>query len=267
LEITVLTKTLLISLLIFSGVAYGQISRGSLIRIGDNGDTLYTPLAIMEIVLDKYSSILLTAEDTIKPYTVAIIFAASDTIDDIEAMIVNPYGSDIKLSKGRNSIFYNVVKIPKVVGIAELTWDKFVELCKVKMITIETKRRKIDLSDKEMQKLSSFYFYLSERVDNEQPPADVVECEVEPKVLKSVAPKYPEEALRAAYEGNAFVKVWVDSNGKVRKVVPLKADALIFLDSAIEAARNYLFSPALYHGRPVSVWVSIPFRFRLKGSR
>jgi TonB family protein len=68
-------------------------------------------------------------------------------------------------------------------------------------------------------------------------------------------------------EGNVFVKVWVDKEGKVRKVVILKSDAPIFEEAAVAAAKQFVFTPAVMQKGPVSVWVSIPFRFRLTGNK
>ena len=94
-----------------------------------------------------------------------------------------------------------------------------------------------------------------------------VPYEKEPTVVHKIDPKYPEIALRAGLEGNVFVKVWVDKEGKVRKVVVLKSDAEIFNDAACEAAKQWIFTPAVMQKGPVSVWVSIPFRFRLTGNK
>ncbi len=105
------------------------------------------------------------------------------------------------------------------------------------------------------------------RIEDEGPPPDFVPYEKEPTVVKKIDPKYPEIALRAGLEGNVYVKVWVDKEGKVRKVVVLKSDAEIFNEAAIEAAKQWVFTPAVMQKGPVSVWVSIPFRFRLTGNR
>jgi protein TonB len=101
---------------------------------------------------------------------------------------------------------------------------------------------------------------------DEEPP-DFVPYEKEPTVIKRIEPKYPELALRAGLEGNVFVKVWVDKEGKVRKAVIQKSDAPIFEEPAKEAAVQWVFTPALMQKGPVSVWVSIPFRFRLTGNK
>ncbi len=105
------------------------------------------------------------------------------------------------------------------------------------------------------------------KIDDEGPPPDFVPYEKEPTVVKRVEPKYPELAQRAGLEGNVFVKVWVDKEGKVRQVVIQKSDAEIFNEAAKEAAKQWVFTPAVMQKGPVSVWVSIPFRFRLTGNK
>jgi periplasmic protein TonB len=105
------------------------------------------------------------------------------------------------------------------------------------------------------------------KIEDDGPPPDFVPYEKEPTVVKRVEPKYPDIALRAGLEGNVFVKVWVDKEGKVRKVVLLKSDAPIFEEAAKAAAEQWVFTPAVMQKGPVSVWVSIPFRFRLTGNK
>ena len=99
------------------------------------------------------------------------------------------------------------------------------------------------------------------RIDEE--PPDFVAVEKEPAIVKKVEPKYPEIALRAGLEGTVYVKMWVDKEGKVRKVVILKSDAEIFNQSAHDAAMQWVYTPALMQKGPVSVWVALPFKFRL----
>ena len=101
------------------------------------------------------------------------------------------------------------------------------------------------------------------QIEEDAPPPDFVPYEKEPVVVRKVDPKYPEIALRAGLEGNVYLKVWVDKEGKVRKAVVLKSDAEIFNQAAIDAATQWVFTPAVMQKGPVSVWVSIPFRFRL----
>ncbi len=101
------------------------------------------------------------------------------------------------------------------------------------------------------------------KIEDDGPPPDFVPYEKEPVIVKKVEPKYPEIALRAGLEGNVITKVWVDKEGKVHKVVVLKSDAEIFNQAAVDAASQWVFTPAVMQKGPVAVWVSIPFRFRL----
>ena len=101
------------------------------------------------------------------------------------------------------------------------------------------------------------------KIDDDAPPADFVAVEKEPVVVKKVEPKYPELAMRAGLEGKVWVKIWVDKEGKAKQVVILKSDAEIFNEPAVEAAKQFVFTPAYMNNGPVSVWVSVPFKFRL----
>jgi TonB family protein len=101
------------------------------------------------------------------------------------------------------------------------------------------------------------------KIDDDAPPADFVAVEKEPVVVKKVEPKYPELAMRAGLEGKVWVKIWVDKEGRAKQVVILKSDAEIFNEPAVEAAKQFVFTPAYMNNGPVSVWVSVPFKFRL----
>ena len=100
------------------------------------------------------------------------------------------------------------------------------------------------------------------KIDEDAPPPDFVPYEKEPTVVKRVEPKYPDLALRAGLEGNVFVKVWVDKEGKVRKVLIMQSDNEIFNTSALEAVQQWTFTPAKILGVPVSVWISVPLHYK-----
>jgi TonB family protein len=55
----------------------------------------------------------------------------------------------------------------------------------------------------------------------------------------------------------------VNSEGKVEEAKILKSDNTIFERPALEAAKQWLFSPALKDGKPVDVWLTVPFTFKL----
>ena len=101
------------------------------------------------------------------------------------------------------------------------------------------------------------------KIDDDAPPADFVAVEKGPQVIKKVEPKYPELAMRAGLEGKVWVKIWVDKEGKPHQVLIQKSDAEIFNEPALEAAKQFVFTPAYMNNGPVAVWVSVPFKFKL----
>ena len=86
----------------------------------------------------------------------------------------------------------------------------------------------------------------------------------EPVILKRVEPEYPEEAKRLGIEGTVWLNCRVGANGKVKATRVLRADAKVLVEPAIRAGRQWEFAPAQLRGKPVAVWATIPFRFKLE---
>jgi TonB family protein len=104
------------------------------------------------------------------------------------------------------------------------------------------------------------------RAQEKMPPTDCFPYETAPEAIKQVQPKYPDAARKDSAEGTVWLKVWIDEQGTAAKVNVQKSDAKIFDQSAIAAAKQWTFKPALKDGKPVAVWVTIPFRFKLMDS-
>jgi TonB family protein len=105
---------------------------------------------------------------------------------------------------------------------------------------------------------------IEQDIEVEEPPPAFVPFEKEPVCVKKVEPLYPEIAQKAGLTGKVIAYLWVDKQGKVRDVKIVKSDSEIFNQSVIDAARQYLFTPAMMKNGPVSVWISVPFSFELK---
>ena len=97
----------------------------------------------------------------------------------------------------------------------------------------------------------------------EQPPPDFVPVSKEPVVVKRTEPKYPELAQKLGLEGRVIVRIWVDKDGKPKQVVILKSDNEVFNQAALEAARQFVFTPGYVSTGPVATWVAVPFKFKL----
>jgi protein TonB len=98
----------------------------------------------------------------------------------------------------------------------------------------------------------------------EEPLRPFASVEKPPRVVTQVSPEYPEIARRAGVEGTVWVKIVIDKEGKVRKAEIERSDADVFNEPALNAARQWVFTPALMNSGPVEVWGSIPFNFKLR---
>lgn len=98
----------------------------------------------------------------------------------------------------------------------------------------------------------------------EDPPMNkYIEVDKMPDFVNKANPVYPEEAKKNGIEGRVFVKMLVGKEGVPKRAVVVKSDNEIFNQSAIEAAMKYTFTPAMQGGKPVAVWVVMPFKFEL----
>ncbi len=92
-----------------------------------------------------------------------------------------------------------------------------------------------------------------------------VEGMEKPEVTHKVDPAYPDEARRAGLQGAVVLEVIVDQQGLVEeaKVVEAIEDAPMLSDEAIDAIRQWEFTPTKVDGAAVKVLFSITVRFRL----
>jgi protein TonB len=74
---------------------------------------------------------------------------------------------------------------------------------------------------------------------------------------------YPPMAIEAQIEGKVTVKVLVDADGNVMKIGSVNGPD-IFRDEVSSKSMQLQFTPGLQNGRPVKVWVTVPFVFKLK---
>jgi TonB family protein len=100
----------------------------------------------------------------------------------------------------------------------------------------------------------------------ERPPIDsFIGVDEVPMPIKQVQPKYPEAAKKANLEGMVWLRVLVNKLGTVDSVVVQKP-MVTFAElekAAAEAARQWVFKPAIKDGKPMAVWVSFPTVFKL----
>lgn len=84
------------------------------------------------------------------------------------------------------------------------------------------------------------------------------------KVIESAPPRYPPEAARAGVEGTTVLVLTIGETGKVEDVlVEVTSKSQLLDTAAVEAARQWKFSPAREKGRPVPGRVRMPVDFSM----
>jgi TonB family protein len=97
------------------------------------------------------------------------------------------------------------------------------------------------------------------------PPSPVVRVGgqvKEPKKLRNVAPSYPDIAKQARVQGVVILECTIGPDGKVTNVTVLRGIPLLN-PSAIEAVKQWVYTPTLHNGVPVSVIMSVIVNFKL----
>jgi len=84
-----------------------------------------------------------------------------------------------------------------------------------------------------------------------------------PRKIKDVAPRYPAIAQASRVEGVVILEAVISEDGSVQDVRVLRSKALLD-DAAVEAVRQWRFTPTLLGGQPVPVVMTVTVSFNLK---
>ncbi len=91
------------------------------------------------------------------------------------------------------------------------------------------------------------------------------ELDEPPVLLERVEPSYPRLARRRQMEGSVLLRFIVDEHGRTSGLQVLRSEPQgVFEESALQAVRNWRFSPGRVEGRAVPVLVEAPIRFQLR---
>ena len=90
----------------------------------------------------------------------------------------------------------------------------------------------------------------------------VMDYDQPPRVLKQTKPIYPQEAFVKKIEGTVEVEIVIDANGRVISARVVRS--IPMLDAAaVQTVYQWVFSPAIKNGRPVSTRAMAPVTFRI----
>jgi TonB family protein len=85
-----------------------------------------------------------------------------------------------------------------------------------------------------------------------------------PGLLREVKPQYTEEARRRGIEGDVVLEIVVRADGSVGPITLLQRLGSGLDQRAVDAVRQWRFSPAKRHGTPVDVLVEVAVEFKLR---
>ncbi len=85
-----------------------------------------------------------------------------------------------------------------------------------------------------------------------------------PSIIHKVDPQYSEEARKARYQGTVVLEAIVQKDGSVQIVRVVRSLGFGLDEKAIEALRQWKFSPAKQNGVPVPVALNIEVNFNLR---
>jgi periplasmic protein TonB len=84
----------------------------------------------------------------------------------------------------------------------------------------------------------------------------------EPKKLRNVAPSYPDIAKQARVQGVVILECTISPQGKVSDVKVLRGIPLLD-QAAIDAVKQWVYTPTLLNGVPVPVIMTVTVNFKL----
>jgi len=88
----------------------------------------------------------------------------------------------------------------------------------------------------------------------------------EPRRVKDVPPVYPELAVATRLQGVVILECQIDAHGRVAEVRVLRGFMLLN-EAAVEAVRQWVYTPTLVNGVPVPVTMTVTVSFRLDQAR
>lgn len=109
---------------------------------------------------------------------------------------------------------------------------------------------------------------VEEKKEEEPDPNAFILVEKEPQpvnlteIRKNIS--YPPQAKEAGITGKVILRILVNKEGEYDKHIVVKSPHKLLTDACVEQVKNLKFTPGIQAGKPIKVWVTIPFDFKLQ---
>ena len=87
----------------------------------------------------------------------------------------------------------------------------------------------------------------------------------EPHRVKNVDPVYPQLAVDSRVQGIVILECEIDARGHVDRVKVVSGNVLL-TDAAVEAVKQWVYTPTLVNGVPVPILMNVTLTFQLNGT-
>jgi TonB family protein len=101
------------------------------------------------------------------------------------------------------------------------------------------------------------------KTTNDDPVYESSYADERPLIVSKPMPAYTEEARRNQVSGSVTLKIVLASSGQIGQITVVEGLPYGLSERAIDAARQIKFTPAKKNGRPISVYATIGYTFRL----
>ena len=106
--------------------------------------------------------------------------------------------------------------------------------------------------------------HLAEELAQQEEPKRVGDSVSRPEKIAGSPPQYTADARLAKVEGTVVVESVIDREGCVRKPTVVKGLPNGLSEAALDALRLWVFSPALFGGKPVAVYYPLTINFQVE---
>lgn len=102
---------------------------------------------------------------------------------------------------------------------------------------------------------------------NGEPVFPAAQLDQQPKPTFQARPMYPPELRQAGFSGEAVIEVVVDTKGEVQNAQAVQSTHPALADAALEAVKQWTFSPGMKSGIHVNARMQIPVVFSMDATR
>jgi len=83
------------------------------------------------------------------------------------------------------------------------------------------------------------------------------------KLIYKVNPEYPALARSSRLEGKVILDVLIGKDGHVENIGVISSTSPLFVDPSVNAVQQWMYSPTLLNGDPVTVLTTVTLNFTL----